>query len=160
MSQRQVFVPCSREQARALGRGEPLGRCRAHALTPELYQTLGMAPGDDEDAEYAAMVLASVSALAHHGERLVLVAEVPAATVGEGEDPANGEVELSGLSPRAVQCFFTEQRPQPLADAAAGAVRGLGLDEAWEAEQVQQLLREGDMLWHSVEELGRLGEDG
>lgn len=156
-----VFVPVSGEQARALAEGGSLpGPLDAFATTSALLAALDYTPDMAEDAEYAALVLASVHGLARHQQRLVLVAEVPANLVGEWPDERdNGGVQLSQLSRRAVQSFFTDEASTDVADAVAAA-SGLSIDQVWETDQVQALLAEHDLLWHSVEELGRIGQDG
>lgn len=95
MNRQLVFVPVSEDELRVLG-GETLGADRpAYTVTPELLAELGYGESDSEDAEYAALVLASVAGLAAHGIRLVVVAEVDPSLVSAGEDPANGQVVLA-----------------------------------------------------------------
>ncbi|MEL4357567.1 MULTISPECIES: DUF6912 family protein [unclassified Luteococcus] len=154
-----VFVPVAPGQAASLLRDGSLPGCQAFSVTPALRETLGHGPAEAEDSEYACLVLASVHGLATHGRRLVLVAEVAPATVKPGEETENGGVRLTGLARSSVRSFFTDEDPQPLAEAAATAIRGMGLDQAWETEQVQALVRGADLLWHAVEELPILGED-
>lgn len=154
-----VFVPSSPERARALFDGEPFPACQAFAVTPPLLRTLDLTPADEEDAEFACMVLASVWGLARYGTRLVLVAEVPANQLTDGDETDNGGVRLTGLTRAHVQSFFTDEAGQPLAPAAAARVQGLGLDEAWETDEVQDLVHRTSLLWHSVEELAVLGKD-
>ncbi|MEL4506064.1 hypothetical protein AAEX63_14665 [Luteococcus sp. H138] len=154
-----VFVPCTADQAAILWRDGSLPGCQAFSVTPQLQQTLGYGPADAEDAEYACLVLASVHGLASHGSRLVLVAEVAPATVKPGAETDNGGVRLTGLARNSVRSFFTDQDPQPLLAPALAAVTGLSLDEAWERDEVQALIRDADLLWHSVEELAVLGKD-
>lgn len=154
-----VFVPCSPERALALSDGESFASCQAFAVTPSLLRALDLTPADDEDAEYGCMLLASVWGLAQYGTRLVLVAEVPQGQVSEGDDADNGGVRVSGLRLGHVQSFFTDEAGQSLVAEASRAVEGLGLDEAWETDEVQQLMRRTSLLWHSVEELARLGKD-
>lgn len=154
-----VFVPCTVEQATQLWRGGSLPGCQGFSVTPQLQSTLGYGPADAEDAEYACMVLASIHGLASHGSRLVLVAEVAPATVKPGAEADNGGVQLTGLARTSVRSFFTDEDSQPLLEPAARAAAGLPLDEAWERDEVQRLVRDADLLWHSVEELAVLGED-
>lgn len=155
-----VFVPTTPAQARALWQGEVLRQVQAFAVTPQLLDTLDMGPKDAEDAEYACLVLASVWGLATHGTRLVLVAQADDHLVEAGGESHNGGIRLTSLGKRQVESFFTDEDRQPLADAARTAVAGKDLDDAWEDDAVQQLVRRADLLWHSVEELAHLGSDG
>lgn len=154
-----VFVPTSTEQAQQLWQGTPpAAPIRAFSTTPALLAALDYTAEMAEDAEYAAMVLASVDGLCRHGERVVLVAEVPEGDVAENPDELdNGGVLLAGLSKAAVQSFFTDDPATELADARAAA-RDLTIDQVWETEQVQALLAQSDLLWHSVEELAAIGQ--
>lgn len=160
MADQLVFVPVSTGQAHTLARqGHLPGPLDAFATTPALLAALDYTADQAEDAEYAALVLASVHGLTRHQERLVLVAEVPAAQVEPYEDEMdNGGVRLPSLSRAAVQSFFTDDPAIVIADAVAAAT-GLTIDQVWETEQVQALLGGADLLWHSVEELDRFGKD-
>lgn len=156
-----VFVPVIAEQAAALAAGTPLGPVDCFRVTGELLETVGLGPGDDEDAERACLLLASVHALATSGRRLVLVAEVqPASLVANPDERHNGGARLAGLVPRQVQCFFADDPADPLPGRVAQRVAGRTVDEAWDDEGVQELLATHDLLWHGAEELARLGQDG
>ncbi|WP_420175400.1 DUF6912 family protein [Luteococcus sp. OSA5] len=153
MSTTLVLAPVSTGQAASLCRDGRLQGCQAFTVNAQLLDTLDLSAADDEGAEYACMVLASVWGLATHGERLVLAAEVPAAQVAAGDEAHNGGVQLRELSLRQVQSVFADEREQP---EAAAAVQGMSLDQAWETAAVQRLVREGDLLWHGAEELPQL----
>jgi len=101
-----VFVPVSTADRSGVAAGHPLGQRRAHAVTPELMAALEYGPEALEDAEYAAMVLASVTGLSQFGERVVLVADLDEAAVHPAADAANGEVVVDEVSPSQVQSFF------------------------------------------------------
>ena len=123
-------------------------------MTPELLEELGFEPDQQEDAEYATLVLASVAALAAHGERLVLVAEVDGSFISPGEDPSNGGCVVSRVPAAAMTCWFGDADDVD-PTAAAAAARGLEIDIAWEMDEVQQLLHGHDLLWNDVEEYRR-----
>lgn len=127
----------------------------AHRVTPELLDELGFEPGQEEDAEYATLVLASVAALAAHGERLVLVAEVDSSLITPGDDAVNGECLVSRVPQSAMTCWFSDSDEVDPGDAAAAA-KGLDIDVAWEMPEVQALLHGHDLLWNDVEEYRRL----
>ena len=151
---RLVFVPVAASELGALA-GDPHLRHRtAYAVTPELLADLGYDQADSEDAEYAALVLASVAALTTYGERLVVVAEVDEQLVGPGDEPANGQVTLIECPQRAMTAWFADEPGTDVADAAAIS-KGLRIDDAWDLPQVQHLLNNHDLLWNDVVEYRR-----
>lgn len=149
-----VFIPLAAAELPAIMGEVELRDRPAHRVTPELLADLGYGAGAEDEAEYAALVLASVAALARYGERLVLVAEVPIASVRPGDDPANGECVVDVVEPSAMTCWFSEAPGVDVADAAAAA-KGLDIDTAWDFPEVQSLLELGDLLWNDVEEYRR-----
>ena len=154
MTKELVFIPIARDELAAIdGSGLLTGRA-AHHVTPELLAALEYTAGQEEDAEYAALVLASVAALTRFGERLVLVADVDTSLIASGDDPENGACVLTRIAPEAMTCWFSEA-PGVDASAAAVAVRGLDIDTAWGFDEVQELLHESDLLWNDVEEYRR-----
>lgn len=158
MNRQLVFVPIAESELPLLA-GEPAAAPRdAYTVTPELLSELGYAEKDSEDAEYAALVLASVAGLSQFGVRLVVVAEVDPALLSPGTDPGNGQVRLSELPPRAVTAWFTEEPGTDVADAAAMA-KDLSIDLAWDLPQIQELLNNHDLLWNDVVEYRRQKED-
>lgn len=146
-----VFIPVRRAELDAITGGTRLDGRTAHTVTPELLEALGYDPEDAEDAEYAALVLASVAALAAHGERVVVVADIPTSAVEAGTDPANGQCVASQVPASAITCWFSEGDDVDVADAAAAA-KDLDIDTAWDFPQVQQLLQNHDLLWNDVVE--------
>ena len=154
MTKELVFIPVSRDELAAIDGSVRLTGRAAHRVTPELLAALEYTVGQEEDAEYAALVLASVAALTRFGERLVLVAEVDASLITSGDDPENGACVLTRVAPEAMTCWFSEA-PGVDASAAAIAVRGLDIDTAWGFDEVQELLRESALLWNDVEEYRR-----
>ena len=119
-----------------------------------MLEELGFEPGQEEDAEYATLVLASVAALASHGERLVLVAEVDSSFISPGDDAVNGACVVSRVPQAAMTCWFGDADEVDSGDAAAAA-KGLDIDIAWEMDEVQALLHGHDLLWNDVEEYRR-----
>ncbi|GAA1396867.1 DUF6912 family protein [Luteococcus peritonei] len=160
MKRTLVLVPVSTEQARALWRAEDLGELQAFSVTDELLANLE-GVHDAEDAEHACAQLASLWGLSHHGERLVLAAEVdPGVLRPEQNEAHNGGVLLGRLTRAQVSAFFADDPANPLPQGLSQQVAGLDVDQAWELDEVQRMLRSHDLLWHSVEELAVLGEDG
>ena len=154
MERQLIFVPVARTELDAITGQSQLRDRPAHRVTPELLEELGIEPDQQEDAEYAALVLASVTALAAHGERIVLVAEVDSSFIAPGEDPDNGGCVVSRVPQAAMTCWFSDADDVD-PTAAAAAAKGLEIDIAWEMDEVQQLLHAHDLLWNDVEEYRR-----
>ncbi len=154
MERQLVFVPVAREELDAIQGATQLRDRPAHRVTPELLEDLGYESSDEEDAEYATLVLASVAALAAHGERLVLVAEVDTSLISPGDDPVNGGCVVTRVPSSAMTCWFGDAVDVDCTDAAAAA-RGLDIDVAWDMDEVQALLHGHDLLWNDVEEYRR-----
>ena len=151
MSKELVFIPIARDELAAIDGSVQLSDRAAHHVTPELLVALGYRVGQEEEAEYAALVIASVAALTRFGERLVLVAD---SLIMNGDDLENGACILTRVVPEAMSCWFSEA-PGVDASTAAVASRGLDIDTAWGFDEVQDLLRESDLLWNDVEEYRR-----
>lgn len=146
-----VFVPVATNELGVLS-GEPEMRDRkAFTVTPDLLDELEYTQDMTEDAEYAAMVLASVSGLIDHGVRLVVVADVDSNLVHPGEDSVNGECLLTHCPPSAITSWFCDAPGVELPQLRAGA----SIDEAWDTPEVQELLRDHDLLWNDIEEYRR-----
>lgn len=156
MRRRLVFIPIAREEMGALGGHPELVDRTAYTVTPELLDELGYGEDETEDAEYAALVLASIAGLAEHGTRLVIVADVDPASVEPGDDPANGQVRLRSCPPSAMTAWFADEPGVDVADAAAIS-QGLTIDQAWDQPAVQDLLHNHDLLWNDVVEYRREG---
>lgn len=129
----------------------------AYTVTPQLLDELGYEESAAEDAEYAALILASVAGLAAHGSRIVVVAEVDVAFLAEGDDPGNGQVSLTGLPLPAITAWFEDEPGTDVTDAAAIS-SGLTIDQVWETAEVQELLTNHDLLWNDVVEYRRRKE--
>lgn len=152
MSNTLIFVPVSQTQAAALLADGFLPERQAFTVTPQLVEMLEYGPDQQEDAEYAAMVIASVAGLSTFGHRLVLVAEVPQESLGLAADPENGEMLVGRLDRQQVVAFFADD-PAVDVSAAAQEAAGLGIDDAWNQQAVVELLATSDLLWHGAEEL-------
>jgi hypothetical protein len=151
-----VFVPLSAAQKEeVVSNGLLKASLLAFSANGALAETFDLAP-NSEEVEYAALQVASVAALSAFGARLVVAAELPSSeiiAVDEAEE-ANGGVTIAKLELAAVTAFFTDSAAPELIEASAAAAKDLSVDEAWEAEPVQRLLSEADLLWHDVSELG------
>ncbi|RLP11707.1 hypothetical protein [Propionibacterium australiense] len=150
-----VLVPVDEAQARRLGVEHQVlsGPLAVFVANQALCRTFELLPGGEE-AELAALQVASVSALARTGRRLVLAAQLPVAMIGEAIDEAevaNGAASLARLAPDRVQAFFADD-DRVDATVAAQSASGLGVDEAWGLTAVQELLAE-PLLWHDISEL-------
>lgn len=148
-----AFVPLSRDALSALTTAPIPGPVAAFGVTPGLCDTFSLPPTADEEAERTALLLAGVSSLISYGSRLVVVVEETPAE----DEGGLGECTLSGVQWRDVSAIFAETpEAQPAVNAAAAAVEGLDLDAAWDAEPVQALMSEHDLLWYGPEEVGAL----
>lgn len=154
MKRQLVFLPIAASEMGVLSGEIAVADRVAYTVTPRLLDELGYGENESEDAEYAALVLASVAALTAHGERLVVVAEVDPALVGPGEDPDNGQIVLTSCPASAITAWFADEPGTDVADAAAIS-KGLTINQAWDLPQVQALLQEHDLLWNDVVEYRR-----
>lgn len=146
-----AFVPVSRDALSALTTAPISGPVAAFGVTPGLCDTFSLPPTADEEADRTALLIAGVSSLISYGSRLVLVVEA----TPTDEEGGLGECTVDGVAWRDVSAIFAEpSEAQPA--AAVAAVQGLDLDAAWDAEPVQALMREHDLLWYGPEEVGAL----
>jgi hypothetical protein len=148
-----AFVPLSRDTLSALTTAPIPGPVAAFGVTPGLCDTFTLPATADEEAERTALLVAGLSSLISYGSRLVLVVDA-APTDDEG---GLGECTLPALAWRDVSAIFAEP-PEAVSAvaAAAAAVQGLDLDAAWDAEAVQTLMGEHDLLWYGPEEVDAL----
>lgn len=140
-----VCIPAQRGAREALWSGP----VQAFTANEALYRALDYGPDMDEEAEYGALVIASVHGLSHFGERFVVTAMVDPAQLGSGEETANGGVLVDGLRESQLLAFFTDPQEDP--SAAAEVAKGLSVDEAWELGEVEALLTH-ELQWHDIEE--------
>ena len=143
-----VCIPARRDDPEGLFGGS----VDAVTANDALLSALDYTPDMGEEAEYAALVLASVWALARFGERFVVTAQVESSQVGAGSESGNGGVRVTGLRRDQLVAVFSDDEGAPVT-AAAEAARGLGLDDAWERPEVSALL-DHELLWHTIEEGG------
>ena len=148
-----AFVPASRDVLSALVAAPIPGPVAAFGVTPGLCETFSLPPAADEEAERTALLMAGLSSLISYGSRLVLVVE---ATPTDDEG-GRGECTVGDVAWRDVSAIFAEpSEAEQAAAAAVAAVHGLDLDAAWDAEPVQALMSEHDLLWYGPEEIGTL----
>lgn len=147
-----VCIPADRNDPQSLFAG-PVAAITANQA---LCETFDYDAEAGEEAEYAALVLASVWSLTRHGERFVVTAEVDPSQIVVGEEADNGGVTLTGLRRAQLVAWFDDQPDDQIngiVEAAASAVQGQGIDEAWDHEEVTALLQH-ELLWHAIEEWG------
>ncbi len=111
----------------------------------------GLTAADDEEAEFAALLMAGLWCLQQHGRRLVLTGEVPDQLLA-GAETENGGITITQLRAADVEAFFSDDDAVPSAELA-GLVAGLDLDQAWDLPEIQALHHDHDLMWHSVIEL-------
>lgn len=148
-----VCVPVSLAQAGLVAAGQTIpGPLQVFTVTDELLDSFGLTPADDEQADYAVLLLAGLWALREHGARLILTAMVDPTRLAAGAETANGGRLLAELPAARVEAWFDDEDPAVVAPVAA-AIAGLDLDQAWEQADVIDLHANHALLWHSVVEL-------
>lgn len=143
-----VCIPADRDDPTVLFAG-PVA---AITVNQALLETLDYTAEMGEEAEYAALVLASVWALTRHGRRFVVTAEVAASQISAGDEGDNGGVTVTGLRREQLVAWFDDE-DAPAAGEAVVALKGASIDQAWQDETVAGLL-EHELLWHTIEEWG------
>lgn len=128
------------------------------AATPGFLESFDLTSPDSEDADLTLLEVAGVAGLLAHSVRLVAVCEVDAA----GADPAEfGAVVADGVRWTTVESLFADDE---VGAARAASVReAIGpvtLDEAWDSDEVSDLLRDTELLWHGSSEWARLSHWG
>lgn len=117
-----LFVPLTADELRAL-RGGSLRAGQAYAATEALRRAYDLGPADDEEADHAAQVLASLACVRAGVPRLVAAAEVsrlPTAT----DDPLGAVAPLT-VAWRDIRALFIDDPDEPPTDAVlAEAVGG------------------------------------
>lgn len=124
------------------------GSCTAVAITASFLGAFGLASADDESAEYTALSVAGIEGLQARGRRLVAVAE-GIQVIDAGDE--FGRVRVSGVPWTAVTSLFAEGSPE-LTGGIHDRLRGVELATAWDDPAVDDLLREGDLLWYGASE--------
>jgi hypothetical protein len=148
-----VFVavdPCATVGLRDQG-AQPHGV--AYAATPMLRDVFGYGAGQDEEADYAAQLFASLAGLASGWDRCVLAVRVPELPPGtEGTD--FGQVELPPIRWEDVTAvFFDDVKALPSVRAYAETVRGRGIGDIWADRATDALVADHDLLWFAPSEL-------
>lgn len=147
-----VCVPVDDDQAAVIADGGTLpGPLQGFAPTPALYETFGLTAADDEEADFAALLMAGLWGMQRTGRRLVLTSQY-AGALAEGDEPDNGGVAIAELRASDVEAFFSDDDAVPIAEVTE-AIAGLDLDQAWDLPEVQALHHDHDLMWHSVIEL-------
>jgi hypothetical protein len=150
-----LFVPLTAAQLAGWAGGGILpGRLRAHAVTAGLEAAFE--PEDAEEAEHIALLVASITALAATGRRLVAVVDGSFGPDPDG-DPDFGEVQVGDLPYARVQSLFADEPDVTALPAAATAAAGKPLSLAWDEPAVTALLEQADLLWHGAGEWQELG---
>lgn len=154
MAKEFVCVPVSEDHLRRLAAGEELSELQVFLVNDQLLDSFGLTPADDEEADRAAMLLASLWALSRFGRRLVLTAFVAQDLISPGAETANGGATLTRLLPRNVEALFADEPEAGQAIERAREQLGpaSSLDEIWEQALIQDLLAGHELLWHTLEE--------
>lgn len=151
MTRQLVCIPVAADELDMLTGAIPVQDRRAYTVTRDLLDELEYTPDMVEDAEYAALVLASIAGLIEFGERVVIVAEVDPALVEPGEDSANGECLLTRCPHGSMTAWFVDAPGVEVPKLSPGS----SIDEAWDHPEVQALLSDHDLLWNDVAEYRR-----
>lgn len=151
MTKQLVCIPIAETELDMLVGKTAVVNRKAFTVTDDLLAELEYTPDMREDAEYAALVLASISGLIEYGRRTVVVAEVPKELIQPGEDSANGECLLVSCPVDAMTAWFVDAPGVAVPKVRSAA----SIDEAWDLPEVQQLLAEHDLLWNDVAEYRR-----
>lgn len=148
-----TFVPLSpaglAEWASA-GRRDVVG----FAATRAFLETFELGTAESEDADLTLLELAGLAGLVDHGVRLVAVC----ATDARGVEPAEfGAVHAEGVRWSAVESLFADdQAGAAVASSVRDKLGDTTLEEAWEDDDVDLLLRTTELLWHGAGEWERL----
>ena len=124
------------------------------AATPLFLEAFGLGGPEGEDTDLTLLEVAGVAGMLAHGVRLVAVCGTDAA----GAEPAEfGAVVAERVAWSAVESLFADDEAGTAkATAARAAVGDTDLDAAWEADEVSDLLRTTELLWHGSSEWERL----
>lgn len=156
-----VFIPTDPAGVRGFRDQGSWTGVAGFAATDELRRAHDFGPGADEDADFAAQTYASVQALLDHdGPRVVVAVEV------SGVQPtplvAWGQVAVPRCDWSDVLAVFVDEAEAGPALArartAAGSLAALpdGLAQAWELDEVSELIADHDLLWYLPSEVDHL----
>ena len=124
------------------------------AATEAFLESFGLPASDIEDTDLTLLEVAGIAGLLAHGVRLVAVCQTDAV----GATPAEfGAVVADRVRWSSVESLFTDDAAgAAAASATAKAVGTMELADAWEADEVTNLLRTTELLWHGSSEWERL----
>jgi hypothetical protein len=146
-----------------LAQGHTLGPCLGWADGPELRQATDLGPGQDEEADWMAVLFASLDGLIRHGLRLVVTAAVDAEPVPSSD---SGQVTVERLSWSDLVAVYADDPAQLEAlSGLAPELAGLDFDQAWLRPGLTDFLAQADLLWYDPSEVSRglvvvVGPDG
>lgn len=121
-----------------------------YAATPGFLEAFELTSPDSEDADLTLLEVAGLAGLLQYGVRIVAVCEADADAI---EPPEFGAVAASKVAWRQVESLFTDDEPgRDRAEAVASQLGETALEDAWESEAVQDLMRTTELLWHDVTE--------
>lgn len=142
-----IFLPATPAQLKAIAKGQDLvGPRQAFSPNKALRETFDISPDSDEEADFAALQVASVFALATFGARFVLVVDVSAQP--SQLESGNGGVEVQTIPADKVMAWFSDDEPAPR--DLVESLRGKNIDEAWLA--ANDFMNEHDLSWHDISE--------
>lgn len=144
-----VFIPVRADEARALRAGEPLKAGSAYAATEALRATFDYGADEDEDANFAAQVFASLRCLVDGFDRCLLAAESAVVPVATGESTF-GEVAPPDVRWRDVRAIFIGESGSA---TYAESARGRTLSDLWADDATHTFLADHDLLWFDPTEL-------
>ena len=144
-----AFVPASATALETWATSGVLpGAHIALAVTPALVEAFGFTGVEDEAAEHEVLCEASAAALAAHGRRLVVVAEVAV----EPTSDIFGRVRVRDVPYDAVISIFRDDAASTAAAEVAPNVHGLTLEQVLDRVDVQRLLSTTELLWYGPSE--------
>lgn len=146
-----VLVPVARELVGRADVFDPDAEMFAIAANEQLHQTFELGPDEGEQAEYAALSLASLWGALHLGNHVVLSLQAnPAQLRPASTEVGNGAVLVQGPSRKHAVAWFDCDVPLD-PDTAAG-LADADLDQAWDDERVQRWFANREFIWHDIEE--------
>lgn len=142
-----IFLPATPTQLKTVASGQDLvGSLQAFSPNEALCETFDISPDSDEEAEFAALQVASVFALANFGARFVMVVDMNARP--SQFEAGNGGVEVQRIPADKVKAWFSDDEPAP--KELVETLRGKNIDDAWLA--ALDFMDEHDLSWHDISE--------
>ncbi len=147
-----ICVAVSRQELADLFDGKTIDSKIGFTPNQALLDAVDIDESGGEEAERAALMMASIYALTRYGERLVMTGTLPRTSLTESaEECHNGAVRLASVNLTGMESWFDDELPQ-LARQAASLTLGDSIDDAWNKPIVQKLMEESDLLWHDITE--------